>query len=72
MSQYFPRPCDPFGEDTNVKVDLSNYATKVDFYLKNPSETDTPKLALKENLTNLKAEVDKIYVDKLNFSCWFK
>ena len=30
MSQYFPKPYDPFGEDINVKVDLSNYATKVD------------------------------------------
>ena len=69
MSQYFPKPCNPFGEDTNVKVDLSNYVTKVDFDLKKASGTDAPKLALKANLTNLKAEVDKIYVDKLNFSC---
>ena len=27
MSQYFPKP---FGGDINVKVDLSNYATKAD------------------------------------------
>ena len=27
MSQYFPKP---FGRDTNVKVDLTNYATKTD------------------------------------------
>ena len=28
MSQYFPKPYEPFGRDINVKVDLSNYATK--------------------------------------------
>ena len=30
MSQYFPKPYDPFSGDINVKVDLSNYATKAD------------------------------------------
>ena len=30
MSQYFPKPYEPFGEDINVKVDLSNYAIKAD------------------------------------------
>ena len=30
MSQYFPKPYEPFGRDINVKVDLSNYATKAD------------------------------------------
>ena len=28
MSQYFPKLYEPFGEDIDVKVDLSNYATK--------------------------------------------
>ena len=28
MSQYFPKPYEPFGGDINVKIDLSNYATK--------------------------------------------
>ena len=28
MSQYFPKPYEPFGGDINVKVDLPNYATK--------------------------------------------
>ena len=27
MSQHFPKPYKPFEGDTNVKVDLSNYAT---------------------------------------------
>ena len=30
MSQYFPKPYEPFDGDINVKVDLSNYATKTD------------------------------------------
>ena len=28
MSQYFPKSYDPFGGDINVKVELSNIATK--------------------------------------------
>ena len=30
MSQYFPKPFRSFGGNINVKVDLSNYATKAD------------------------------------------
>ena len=30
MSQYFPKPYEPFGRDINVNVDLFNYATKSD------------------------------------------
>ena len=30
MRQYFPKPYEPFGGNINVKVDLSNYATKAD------------------------------------------
>ena len=66
MSQYFPKPYDPFSGDINVKVDLSNYATKVD--IKNISHVDTSTFALKINLANLKTEVDKldIEVDKIS------
>ena len=39
MSQYFSKPCKPFGGDVNVKVDLSSYATKTD--IKNISHVDT-------------------------------
>ena len=28
LSQYFPKPYEPFGGDINVNVDFSNYATK--------------------------------------------
>ena len=63
MSQYFAKPYEPFGGDINVKVDLSNYATKAD--IKNISHVDTSSFALKTNLANLKAEVDKLDIDKL-------
>ena len=63
MSQYFPKPYEPFGWDINVKVDLSNYATKSD--IKNISHVDTSSFALKTNLANLKTEVDKLDIDKL-------
>ena len=42
---------------------MSNYATKLD--LENESGLDTSKLAAKSDLASLKAEVDKIDVDKL-------
>ena len=63
MSQYFPKPYKPFGGDINVKVDLSNYATKTD--IKNISHVDTSSFALKTNLASLKIEVDKLDIDKL-------
>ena len=63
MSQYFPKPYEPFGGDINVKVDLSNYATKTD--IKNISVVDTSSFALKSNLACLKTEVDKLDIDKL-------
>ena len=63
MSQYFPKPYQPFGRDINVKVDLSNYATKTD--IKNISHDDTSSFALKSNLVSLKAEADKLDIDQL-------
>ena len=63
MSQYFPKPYEPFGGDINVKVDLSNYATKAD--IKNISHVDTWSFALKSNLAGLKTEVGKLDIDKL-------
>ena len=63
MSQYFPKPYEPFGGYINVKVDLSNYATKTD--LKNVSHFDVSSFALKSNLANLKSEVDKLHIGKL-------
>ena len=63
MSQYFPKPYKPLGGDINVKVDLSNYATKTD--LKNASHVDVSSFALKSNLASLKTEVNKIDAEKV-------
>ena len=63
MSHYFPKTFRNFGGNRNVKVDLSNYATKTD--LKNVTHVDTSSFALKTNLANLKTEADKLDIDKL-------
>ena len=63
MTQYFSKQYEPFGGDINVKIDLSNYATKAD--IKNISHVDTSSFALKSNLAGLKTEVDKLDIDKL-------
>ena len=58
MSQYFPKPYESFGGDFDVRVDLSNYATKTD--IKNIWHIDTSSFALKSNLASSKTEVDKL------------
>ena len=64
MSQYFLKPFNSnFGDNINVKIDLSNYATKTN--IKNISHVDTSSFALKTNLSSLKTEVDKLDIDKL-------
>ena len=61
MSQYFPKPSN-HNENIKVEIDLSNYATKSD--IKDITHVDT-NFALKTNLANLKAEGDKLDIDKL-------
>ena len=56
-------PFRSFGRNINVKVDLSNYATKTD--LKNVTHVDTSSFALKTNLASLETEVDELDIDKL-------
>ena len=63
MNQYFPKIFRSFGRNINVKVDLSNYATKTD--LKNVTHIDTSSFALKTNLAGLKNEVDESGIHKL-------
>ena len=63
MSRFFPKSFRSFRRNVNVKLDLSNYATKTD--LKNVTHIDTSGFALKRNLANLKTEVDKLDFDKL-------
>ena len=62
MSEYFPKSFRSFGRNINVKVDLSNYATKLIW------KCDTHwyfKFCTKTNSANLKTEVDKLDIDKL-------
>ena len=63
MSQYYPKPYRNLGGNINVKVDLSNYATKAD--VKNISHVNTSSFALKTNLASLKIDVNKLVIDKL-------
>ena len=63
MNQYFPKSYEPFDRDINVRVDLSNYATKTD--IKIISHIDTSSFALKSNLASLNTELDKLDIDKL-------
>ena len=63
MNQYFPKPFRSFSGNINVKVDLSNYATKTE--LKNVTHLDTSTFELKTNLASLKTEVDRLDIDKL-------
>ena len=71
---YFHKPYKPFGGNINVKVDLSNYATKANlmnatgvYSLKyNVDKLDIDKLkTIPDDLSNLKSKVHKKDVDKL-------
>ena len=63
MSHQFPKWFRSFGGNINVKVDLSNYATKTD--LKNVTHVYTSSFALKTNLVSLETELGKLDIDKL-------
>ena len=72
MAEYFPGPKSSV-ESLKVKLDISNYATKVD--LKSGSHVDMWHFPKKPDLTYLKSDVDKLDIDKLkiapsNFSNW--
>ena len=61
MSQCFSKPYKPFAADINAKVELWNYATKID--IKKNLHVDTSSFSLKSNLGNLKTEVGKLDID---------
>ena len=61
-SQYFS-PYSKHDASINVKLDLSNHATKDD--VKNITHVDVSSFASKTNLAALKTEVDKLDTDKL-------
>ena len=51
-----------FGANVKVELDLSNYATSAD--LKNVTGVDTSDFSKKNDLANLKSDVDKLDIDK--------
>ena len=57
MSQYFPKPHEPFGWDINVTVYLSTYATKTDIKIKS---NKIKPLLVENELKKLKT-FDSIY-----------
>ena len=63
MSEYFPKPSEHSGKNIKIELDLSHHAAKADF--KKVTGIDTSSLAEKSDLASLKAEVDKINIDKL-------
>ena len=65
MSKYFAKLYERYRGNVKVELNLSNYATKAD--LKGAIDVDTSNSAAKSDLElgSLKAEVDKIDIDKL-------
>ena len=62
MSEYFPK-LKSLEANVKVKLDMSNYATKLD--LRNATGVDTSYFAKKTDLANLKSYVDALDTDKL-------
>ena len=62
MSEYFPEPEYSAGK-VKIELDLPNYATKAD--AKNATGIETWKFAIKNDLTSLKLNIDKLDIGKL-------
>ena len=60
---YYPEPDSHIRDKVNVVLDLSNYATRKE--LENTTGIDTSDLAAKKDIIALKAEVDKLDINKL-------
>ena len=63
MSPYLTTPYGHSSRKMKVEFDLSNYALKAD--LRETTGVDKTDLAAKSNLASLKAELDKVGIDKL-------
>ena len=63
VSSYFTTPYGHSSRNIKVEFDLSNYATETD--LRETTGVDKTDLAEKSNLVSLKAEWDKVGIDKL-------
>ena len=63
MNQYFTKP-NLLGANVKVELDLSYYAAKAD--VKNATGVDTSDFAKETGLANLKSDIDKLDIDKLN------
>ena len=62
MRQYFPKPYERYSGNVTVELGLFNYVTKAGF--KGATGVDVSNLAVKSDLASLKAEVDKVDLDK--------
>ena len=60
---YYPEPDSHIRDKVKVLLDLSNYATKIE--LEHATDIDTFDLAAKKDSIALKAEVDKLDINKL-------
>ena len=60
---YYPQPDSHNRDKVKVALDLSNYATEKE--LEHATFIDTSDLAAKKNFIALKAEVDKLDINKL-------
>ena len=62
MSEHFSNP-KPLATNVKVELDLSHYATKSN--LKIAPGADTSQFAKKDDLANLKSDIDNLDIDKL-------
>ena len=63
MGQHFPKTDERTVGNVKVELNLSNYPTKAD--LKGAIDVGTSKLAVKPDLTRLKAQVNTVDVNRL-------
>ena len=60
---YYPEPDNHIRDKVEVVLELANYATKIE--LDHVTGVDTSDSAAKKRFVALKAEADKLYINKL-------